>query len=312
MNSPWQFLPDLFGRRSPNGGSTPAGDNDLLASLLVMAWFVEARDAYTGGHLWRVSRFSELLAEAAGRDQAQVARTAIGGFLHDLGKIGVPDAILNKRDRLANSEFAVIRTHPEIGARLLSGHPLAGIARAAALLHHERPDGSGYPRGLGAGEIPDEARIVGISDAFDAMTSARPYRTRMPIRRALDLIEAERGTQFDGALAESFIGLGRAGVLDHVVGHSDDGIPLHECLMCGPTLVRQRESRPGEHLYCRSCGGEYELGSGPDGAMQAVATGRAGTPQQLEPAADSALIGRLVQEVAQRIPLSQLLGTVAQ
>lgn len=311
MKPHWHFPPALFGHRSANGGPAPAGENDLLASLLVMAWFVEARDPYTGGHLWRVSRFSELLAEAAGRDQAHVARTAIGGFLHDLGKIGVPDAILNKRDRLVDSEFAVIRTHPEVGARLLSGHPLASIAHSAALLHHERPDGSGYPHRLGAGEIPDEARIVGICDAFDAMTSARPYRARMPIALALDRIEAECGTQFDPALAESFIGLGRAGALDHVVGYSDDGIPLHECLMCGPTLVRYRESRPGEHLYCRSCGGEYELALGPEGAMQAVATGRAGTPQQLQPTADSAQIGRLVQEVAQRIPLAQLLGTVA-
>lgn len=251
--SPWQFMHALLSGRAANGGfRRGGGDTDLLASLLVMAWFVEARDPYTGGPLWRVSRFSELLAEAAGRDEAHVARTAIGGFLHDLRKIGVPDAILNKRYRLVDREVAVIRTHPEVGARLLSGHPLADIAVSAVLLHHERPDGRGYPRGLCTGDISDEARIVGICDAFDAMTSARPYRAPMPIPRALDLIAAERGTQFDAVLAETFIELGRAGRLAHVVGHSDNGIPLHECPMCGPTLVRHRESRPGDRLYCRS------------------------------------------------------------
>lgn len=188
MKPNWPVLRTLLGRST--GISAIAGEHDLLASLLQMAWFVEARDPYTGGHLWRVSRFSELLAKAAGRDAAHVARTAIGGFLHDVGKIGVPDAILNKRGGLDASEFAVIRTHPSIGARLLAGHPLAGIARTVVLLHHERQDGGGYPNGLGATGIPDEARVVGICDAFDAMTSARPYRPRMAIPRALELLAA--------------------------------------------------------------------------------------------------------------------------
>ena len=91
---------------------------DLLASLLVMAWMVEARDPYTGGHLWRVSQFSRLLAQATGRSEFEVARIAIGGFLHDLGKISVPDAILNKKDRLTDDEYAVIKTHPEAGFSL--------------------------------------------------------------------------------------------------------------------------------------------------------------------------------------------------
>lgn len=306
MRSPWQSVRALFGRSAASDDPPAAGARDLLASLLVMAWFVEARDPYTGGHLWRVSRFSRLLAEAAGHDETGVARTAIGGFLHDLGKIGVPDAVLRKRGALDADETAVMRTHPEVGARLLAGHPLAGIARHAVLLHHERPDGLGYPNGMRAAAIPQEARIVSICDAFDAMTSARPYRARMGIPRALELLAAERGTQFDARLAETFIELGKAGALDTIVGHSDNGIPLHECLMCGPTLVRRRDSPPGERIYCGHCGGEYELAAGTDGTMRAMATGRTGTPQQREPQADVALIDRLVHEVAQRVSLSPL------
>lgn len=95
----------------------------LISSLLLMAWFVEARDPYTGGHLWRVSRYSRLLAEAAGLTAADVARVSLGGFLHDLGKIGITDAVLRKTSALDEQEYALIRTHPEMGARMLAGHP---------------------------------------------------------------------------------------------------------------------------------------------------------------------------------------------
>jgi len=107
---------------------------DLLTSLLVMAWMVEARDPYTGGHLWRVSRFARLLAADAGLREADVARIAVGGFLHDLGKISVPDQILGKQDRLTDQEYDVIKIHPEIGWRLLAGHPLAALGRAGRLV----------------------------------------------------------------------------------------------------------------------------------------------------------------------------------
>ena len=126
---------------------------DLLKSLYVMASLVEARDPYTGGHLWRVSQFSHLTARDCGLGETDAARIALGGFLHDLGKVGVPDAILNKPDRLTAAEYDVIKTHPEIGSRLLSGHPLAEMVRAAVLSHHETPDGNGYPQRLSATAI---------------------------------------------------------------------------------------------------------------------------------------------------------------
>ena len=160
----------------------------MLKTLLVMVWMVEARDPYTGGHLWRVSQFSRRTAEAAGLPPGEVMRVMLGGFLHDLGKIGVPDAILRKPGALTDEEYATIKTHPEIGRRLLAGHPLRGLVEFAVHLHHERPDGQGYPGGMRAGTIPTEARIVGICDAFDAMTSTRPYRQGMPVERALQII----------------------------------------------------------------------------------------------------------------------------
>lgn len=273
---------------------------DLLSSLLVMAWMVEARDPYTGGHLWRVSRFSRLLAGAAQLADADVARISLGGFLHDLGKVGVPDHILNKPDRLTVEEYEVIRTHPDVGWRMLAGHPLARLAEAAIRAHHETPDGSGYPRGLTGSDIPIDARVVGICDAFDAMTSTRPYRRGMPIAAAISIIGENLGRQFDRELGVVFVELGRQGALDHIVGHSDEGIPLRDCVMCGPTLLLRREQGPDEHVYCRNCGGEYVTAAGPD-RLQVEPTGRKGGPRELAAEADVKLIGRLVRESARAL-----------
>jgi len=269
----------------------------LLSSLLVMAWMVEARDPYTGGHLWRVSRFSRLLASEWALPEADVARIALGGFLHDLGKVGVPDHILKKKDRLTDEEYEVIKTHPEVGWRTLAGHPLARLAEAAIRAHHEMPDGKGYPRGLSGSDIPLDARIVGICDAFDAMTSTRPYRRGMPIEKALAIIEEKLGSQFDRDFGERFIALGRDGVLNHIVSHSDEGIPLHECMMCGPTLVLRKGQAAGEHVYCRNCSGEY-LTKMDEGKLVTKPTGRLGRPQDVEPEADIDLITRFVRESA--------------
>ncbi|MDE2082772.1 MAG: HD-GYP domain-containing protein [Burkholderiales bacterium] len=298
----WQLLWNRASARpNPVGNVSDVADanEQILASLLVMAWMVEARDPYTGGHLWRVARYAALLCEAARLPADACASIAIGGFLHDLGKVGVPDAILRKPGKLDDAETAVMRTHPEVGMRMLSGHPLAELVSAVVLLHHERPDGRGYPHGLAGDAIPVGAAVVGLCDAFDAMTSTRPYRAGMPISQALSIIESELDRQFDGPLGRQFIALGRKGLLDHVAGHSDDGIPLQRCLMCGPTLVVRREHASGDSVFCRSCGGAYRLEAGADGALLgAVATGGRGSARELEPEPDTALIGRFVRETA--------------
>ncbi|MGV8899297.1 MAG: HD-GYP domain-containing protein [Burkholderiaceae bacterium] len=287
-----------------------AHSGNLLASLLTMAWFVEARDPYTGGHLWRVSRYARLLAESAGFGNADAARIGLGGFLHDLGKVGVPDAILRKPDRLTDEEYAVIKTHPDIGLRMLSGHPLSALVSDAVLLHHERPDGLGYPRGLAGDAIPDMARIVGICDAFDAMTSHRPYRAGMPRDQAIAIIREFRATQFDSHFADIFIALGEAGRLDHVLGHSDDGIPLQTCPMCGPTLVLRPEHKEGDHIYCRNCGGESALEMR-DNHLVASPTGKQGKAANLEPELDAALIARTVRAAVAALPIADLVRASA-
>lgn len=292
--------------RGSTASTNPAAQ--LLASLLTMAWFVEARDPYTGGHLWRVSRYARLLAEHAGLSHGEVARIELGGFLHDLGKVGVPDAILRKKDRLSDEEYAIIKTHPDVGLRMLAGHPLAVLVRDAVHLHHERPDGQGYPKGLQDEAVPVMARVVGICDAFDAMTSHRPYRKGMSIDQALGILQREKGVQFDETLANVFIALGEAGHLDHVLGHSDEGIPLQSCPMCGPTLVLRRGLSAGQKIYCRNCSGEFELDAR-EGELVARPTGRQGSMADLEPEADVDLIQRTVSAAVASLPARELMGT---
>lgn len=286
---------DFFRLRFIEPQASQVSEEKLLASLMTMAWVVEARDPYTGGHLWRVSRFSRMLAQHADLAELDVSRIAIGGFLHDLGKVGIPDAILGKKDRLTDEEYEVIKTHPEVGKRLLSGHPLAALAMDAVYGHHETPDGRGYPLGLKQEQIPDVARIIGICDAFDAMTSTRPYRKGMPVEKAMGIIRENLGRQFDGEFGELFTSLGDSEELNHIVGHSDEGIPLMECLMCGPTVVVTRDARTNDIVYCRACGGEYKLEKD-GGHLQIAPTGGKGSAAALEPTPDDELIARLVRE----------------
>lgn len=296
--------------QNDNRASVETSANHLLASLLTMAWFVEARDPYTGGHLWRVSRYARLLAEQAQFSEAEAARIGLGGFLHDLGKIGISDAILRKPARLSEDEYAVIKTHPDIGLRMLAGHPLAALVKDAVQLHHERPDGQGYPLRLQGESIPEVARIVGICDAFDAMTSTRPYRQGMHRDKALGILRAEKGAQFDTHFAEIFIALGEAGHLDHVLGHSDEGIPLQTCPMCGPTLVLRKDQHAGEKIYCRNCAGEFELKE-VDTCLIATPTGNQGRPADLEPEADTELILRAVTAAVEAMPAQEMLAAAS-
>jgi HD-GYP domain-containing protein (c-di-GMP phosphodiesterase class II) len=258
-----------------------ATDKKLLTSLLALASVVELRDPYTGGHLWRVGTFSRLLAERIGLGRDAVFRVTIGGFLHDLGKIGVPDAILRNPGRLNAAEFAVITTHPAMGAELLRDHPLAELAHDAVLSHHERPDGSGYPSRLGGDAIPLAARIVGLTDAFDAMTSTRSYRAGMPIERALEIVRDGSGTQFAAELVSAFCALHDAGELAHVVGHSDRGVQLVVCPNCGPIIAVGRATGDGAIAVCRNCTNRFRLHAAGD-TFKAEAIGFA-TPDELRP-----------------------------
>lgn len=268
-----------------------------------MASMVEARDPYTGGHLWRVSQYSRILAEYGGLPSNIVARIALGGFLHDLGKISVPDAILNKKGGLTVEEHAVIKTHPEVGSRLLSGHPLADLACFAVIQHHETPDGLGYPHGLAGDQISLDGSIVGICDAFDAMTSTRPYRKGMSMENALTIIQANLGKQFHPEWGKKFIELGESGFFNRMVGHSEPGIALQECPICGPTMVVSKNHQHGDHIYCRACGSEALLQK-EDSNLAIKITGRQGTAKDLMPEINNDLLNSLIQESGKYISIA--------
>ena len=166
----------------------------------------EYKDNETGMHVIRMSHFSKLLALAAGCSPAWAEDLLNAAPMHDVGKIGIPDAVLRKPGPLDADELATMRRHPEIGAEIMGEHPsgVLQLAREIALAHHEKWDGSGYPRGLAGEAIPLSARIVAIADVFDALTTRRPYKEPWPVQDALDHIAAQAGKHFDPALVALF------------------------------------------------------------------------------------------------------------
>jgi HD-GYP domain-containing protein (c-di-GMP phosphodiesterase class II) len=175
---------------------------------------VEFRDEDTGAHIERIGRFSTLLAEQAGMEQEFNTRLSHAAPLHDVGKVAIPDAILLKPGSLTPEERAIVETHAEEGYRLLRGSSssILDMAATIALSHHEKWDGSGYPRGLAAEEIPIEGRIVAIADVFDALTSDRVYRPAFSVERAVEMMREQRGQHFDPVLLDTFLDiLGNSG-----------------------------------------------------------------------------------------------------
>ena len=181
--------------------------DDLHEMVDALTTALDAKNSYMCGHSERVAVLSLLLAGAMKVSPAEQLRIHIGADLHDIGKIGVPDAILNKPGRLTHEEFAVIRQHPVIGDTIVNKlkvlRPVADIVRH----HHERFDGQGYPDGLKGREISLGARIVAVADAFDAMTSARAYRNAFALKQALTEMQRCQGTQFDPEIVEVLLAL---------------------------------------------------------------------------------------------------------
>jgi HD-GYP domain-containing protein (c-di-GMP phosphodiesterase class II) len=176
-----------------------------------LASALDARDGYTAGHSRRVSEFSCSVAEALNLGPKDVDELRTGALLHDIGKIGIPDSVLQKPGRLTDEEFARIQDHPAIGCRILEG--VNGLAPYLSTvgLHHENWDGTGYPHGLHGEETPLAARIVHVADAYDAMTSDRPYRKGMSSEAAVRILQQHRGTQFDPEIVDIFAALVEAG-----------------------------------------------------------------------------------------------------
>jgi response regulator RpfG family c-di-GMP phosphodiesterase len=176
-----------------------------LSAIDSLVRTLEARDPYTTGHSLRVRRYSLRLARAIGLDRQQCHQLSLAAKLHDIGKVGIPEEILNKPARLTEEEFSLVREHPIIGERILSPTIRCPAILAAIRGHHERVDGTGYPDGLRAPKLPLLARIISIVDCFDALTTSRAYRDALPPFQALDILRAGAGTQFDPALVQTFV-----------------------------------------------------------------------------------------------------------
>ena len=167
---------------------------------------IDAKDTYTYGHCDRVMEMSILLGEYLNLNEASLEVLKYASILHDIGKIGINDAILNKKDKYTFDEYIIMKDHPLIGYNIINDVGFLEKTKEIILSHHERIDGQGYPRNLKGNEIPFLARIISITDAFDAMTSKRIYKQRaMTVKEAFNEMKANRNSQFDGYLVDSFI-----------------------------------------------------------------------------------------------------------
>jgi HD-GYP domain-containing protein (c-di-GMP phosphodiesterase class II) len=178
-----------------------------MGEAALLTWTLESHDPAEAGHAVRVTALALQLAQATGAAEQRLRAIRLGGPLHDIGKLVLDPELLRKPGPLDRVELDEIRTHPERGVELLDGDTTLHDALQCVLYHHERWDGTGYPRGLARDEIPVEARILAIADAYDAMTSHRPYRRALTHDEAIVEIERGAGTQFDPRLAEAFVEL---------------------------------------------------------------------------------------------------------
>ncbi len=176
-----------------------------LDTLSALTNAIDAKDSYTRGHSDRVTELSVRLAKEAKVENTDLEKIRLGGMLHDIGKIGIPENILNKPGRLDDHEFEVIKSHPVMGVSILGGVEFLQNVVPIIKHHHERYDGNGYPDKLKGADIPFLARIVSIADTYDAMTTNRPYRKALTIEESLKEIERCKGTQFDPELADLFV-----------------------------------------------------------------------------------------------------------
>jgi len=181
-------------------------DRKLLDEFITaFATVIDLKDSYTQGHSFRVAEYTEMLSRELGYDDETVERYHNIALLHDIGKIGIPDEVLNKPGKLSEEEFALIKSHTTRGYDVLKNISLMPEIAVGAQSHHERPDGKGYPNGLKEGEIPRVAQIIAVADTFDAMYSTRKYRKRMNFEKVVSVIKEARGTQLESDVVDAFL-----------------------------------------------------------------------------------------------------------
>lgn len=198
------YSPDVTSTLGAVAGKRSVESQAQLATVISLAEALDQRDSSTARHSQTVGRLCEMMATELGLDQDRIERVHLAGILHDIGKIGVPDSILQKPGPLTEPERVQMNRHPELGARILSSRQMDDI-REWILAHHERPDGQGYPKGLSAEEIPLEASILAVADAYEAMTADRVYRPSMGEEAAREELLRCAGTQFDPTVVQALM-----------------------------------------------------------------------------------------------------------
>ena len=189
-------------------------EHSYLQAFTALANAIEARDAYTAGHTTRVCQLAELIALELGWDEKQIHHLRIGCTLHDIGKIGIPDSILNKQDKLSTSELSKMNYHPNMGLKIIQGIELFEPAIPYIMAHHEKYDGTGYPNQLKGTDIPIEGRLLAVADTFDAILSDRPYRNGRSLKIAVRELLNNRGSQFDPLIVDTFIWIMKQGKIN--------------------------------------------------------------------------------------------------
>lgn len=179
----------------------------FIQIIKALSGAIDAKDTYTKGHSSRVAEYSMQIAKRAGLSREQQEDIYTIGLLHDVGKIGIPDTIINKPSALSDEEYNIIKTHPALGETILKNIKEFPKLVTGARYHHERYDGGGYPDGLSGKDIPLEARIIAVADSYDAMTSRRSYRDALPQEKVRTEIEKGKGTQFDPAFADIMLAM---------------------------------------------------------------------------------------------------------
>lgn len=183
-------------------------EHSYQSVMIALVAALESRDHQAQGHSRRVVAYAQAIAERLGLTPEEKRHLLFGGYLHDVGKIGMDDALLRKTSSLTEEEWTEMRRHPMLGLNILEGVDFLGGALEIILYHHERYDGRGYPQGLAGTDIPLLARVFAVADAFDAMTADRPYRKALPVEQARRTIREEAGRQFCPRCAEAFLSLG--------------------------------------------------------------------------------------------------------
>jgi HD-GYP domain-containing protein (c-di-GMP phosphodiesterase class II) len=190
-----------------------------------MAQVLDARDPYTAGHSIRVGSYAYAIARAMDVPAMEAENIRIAAQLHDIGKIGIPDAVLQKAGRLTVEEYGLVKLHPQIGRRILEKMGKFQVFLPVVELHHENHDGTGYPYKLAGDRIPLAARIVHVADAFDAMVTHRHYRKALPLREAIRELRVNAGTQFDPVITLVMLKIIEDGKLEHML------LPAEELLI---------------------------------------------------------------------------------